>query len=127
MNEWNPDAFDRWLTTEPETTDGVFAESFPVVTICGSMRYFTRMIEVAGQLTRDQAIVLMPFVGDYVGGKDPDDVKHMLDEMHRVKIDMSEAIYVIGEHIGESTQSEIRYATETGKTICYITSMEGPI
>ena len=46
----------------------------------------------------------------------------MLDDMHKRKIDMADAIYVInvGGYIGESTRSEIDYATRHGKEILYL-------
>ena len=46
----------------------------------------------------------------------------MLDNMHKRKIDMADSIYVInvGGYIGESTRSEIDYATRHGKEILYL-------
>lgn len=45
--------------------------------------------------------------------------KEMLDDMHKCKIDMADAIYVInvGGYIGESTRSEIEYALKNGKKV----------
>lgn len=42
--------------------------------------------------------------------------------MHRTKIDLSDAIFVvnIGGYIGESVKSEIEYAKEKGKEIIYL-------
>lgn len=94
-------------------------ENFRVATICGSLRYYREMLKTAEMLTSDGWIVLMPFVADYVGGKKADKRKQMLDRMHRVKIDMSECIYVIGTHIGESTRNEINYAQKTKKAVIY--------
>ena len=46
----------------------------------------------------------------------------MLDEMHKRKIDMADEIFVInvGGYIGDSTRSEIEYATRLGKVIRYL-------
>lgn len=46
----------------------------------------------------------------------------MLDYMHKRKIDMADAIYVInvGGYIGASTRSEIEYARSKCKTIEYL-------
>ena len=51
--------------------------------------------------------------------------KEMLDDMHKRKIDMADEIFVInvGGYIGSSTQSEIEYATATGKTVNYLEPM----
>ena len=48
--------------------------------------------------------------------------KEMLDNMHKRKIDMADAIYVInvGGYIGESTRSEIEYAKRHGKEVRYL-------
>ena len=48
----------------------------------------------------------------------------MLDNMHKRKIDMADAIYVInvGGYIGESTKSEIEYALRNGKKVYYLES-----
>ena len=47
--------------------------------------------------------------------------KEMLDNMHKRKIDMADAIYVInvGGYIGSSTRSEIEYAEKNGKKVMY--------
>lgn len=50
------------------------------------------------------------------------DVKRELDELHRLKIDLSDAIYVInpGGYIGKSTADEIGYAVENGKEVLWM-------
>jgi hypothetical protein len=83
---------------------------FPIVTICGSMRYYHEMLIQAKQWSRDGWIVLMPFDVSYMGGAPSDDTKAMLDDMHYTKMSMSELILIVGDHIGESTTNEIRYA-----------------
>lgn len=46
----------------------------------------------------------------------------MLDDIHKRKIDMADAIYVInkGGYIGSSTKSEIQYAYEHGKDVIFM-------
>ena len=53
-------------------------------------------------------------------------MKEMLDNMHKRKIDMADAIYVInvGGYIGESTRSEIEYALKNGKKVLYLEPVE---
>lgn len=87
---------------------------YPVVCICGSMRYKDEMLQLAEHLTEKGNVVLMPY-----SVSKAEDVKEMLDDMHRQKIDMATAVYVVGEHIGDSTSSEIKYARSKGKPIRY--------
>ena len=48
--------------------------------------------------------------------------KEMLDDMHKRKIDMADEIFVINVngYIGDSTKSEIEYATKQGKKVNYL-------
>lgn len=89
---------------------------FPTLCICGSMRFFETMLEVAKTLTLQGYIVLMPFVASFTEIE-----KHDLDAMHFAKIDKAEGIYVVnpGGYIGESTRNEIAYATSQKKYVKY--------
>lgn len=92
--------------------------NYKVTTICGSMRYFERMMQTAHDLTEQGWIVLMPLV--HVIGPEAQDaspIKAMLDDMHFAKIDMSDAIHVVGTYRGKSTTREIEYAQEMGKEV----------
>lgn len=53
-------------------------------------------------------------------------IKEMLDDMHKHKIDMVDGIFVINVngYIGESTRSEIEYAKKNRKTISYLYPVE---
>ena len=46
----------------------------------------------------------------------------MLDDIHKRKIDLAEAIYVINKdgYIGASTRSEIEYAIKHGKRVIFM-------
>jgi hypothetical protein len=46
----------------------------------------------------------------------------MLDEIHKRKIDLSDAIFVINKngYIGNSTMSEIEYAKSKNKWVLYL-------
>jgi len=93
-------------------------QRFPVVTICGSIRYFTEMIGIAQRWTADGWIVLMPFV--VKGGQEGDEkFNKMLDEMHRRKIDLADRVIIFGDHIGESVTSEIIYCVRANKPMQY--------
>jgi predicted Rossmann-fold nucleotide-binding protein len=86
---------------------------FPIVTICGSMRYYGRMLTVASELTSRGFVVLMPFSVAEESSMD----KAVLDTMHFTKIDMSDMIVIVGKHRGESTMREIEYARHLGLKI----------
>ena len=97
---------------------------FPVITLCGSTRFKEQFLEAQKRLTLEGNIVIS--VGLF-GHSGDDEVwtpgtKEMLDNMHKRKIDMADAIYVInvGGYIGESTRSEIEYAEKNGKTVMYL-------
>jgi hypothetical protein len=48
--------------------------------------------------------------------------KNLLGELHRMKIDLSDAIFVVNVdgYIGKSVKNEIEYAKENGKEIIYM-------
>ena len=95
-----------------------------MITLCGSTRFKDQFLETQKRLTLEGNIVIS--VGLF-GHSGDDEVwtpgtKEMLDNMHKRKIDMADAIYVINVdgYIGESTRSEIEYATKQGKTVMYL-------
>ncbi len=96
---------------------------YPVITLCGSTRFKNAFLEAQKRFTLAGNIVIS--VGLFGHSSDnevwTDGTKEMLDDMHKRKIDMADAIYVInvGGYIGESTRSEIEYAQRNGKTIEY--------
>jgi nucleoside 2-deoxyribosyltransferase len=102
---------------------------FKVVTICGSMRYYDRMIKVAEYYTAAGSVVLMPFVTIAADKQTDSEAKAMLDRMHRQKIDMADAVAVVTDpetqYYGESTADEICYAENHGKAVLW--ALEGPV
>ena len=91
-----------------------------VVTLCGSMRFFREMQEIAMELeTKHGYCVLVP-IGGNVTPPDQDALKK-LAEAHYRKIDLSDAVYIvnIGGYIGESVSKELQYAQEHGKKIMF--------
>jgi hypothetical protein len=89
-----------------------------VVTVCGSMRFFERMLDLAAAETAAGAIVLAPFVVlPPEQQEDAAELKAMLDDLHRRKIAMSDRVVVVTDetgYIGESTMDEIVYAMSRG-------------
>ena len=91
---------------------------FKVMTLCGSMRFYEQMLEVAEFNSRLGYIVLMPHVRIAPEEQVESDLKKILDQMHFVKIDMADEVWVVSdesEYIGESTKREIGYAERQGK------------
>lgn len=100
----------------------------PVVCLCGSTRFRSTWAEQVGRLTDEGYIVLS--VGRMLPKAtrefDPAH-KAQLDELHKRKIDLADSVFVldVGGYLGESTRSEIEYATAKGKPITYL-SVEFP-
>ena len=96
---------------------------YKIITLCGSIKFKNEFLKTKEKLTLDGNIVLMPNFFSSIKKEDITmEMKKMLDEMHRQKIDLSDEIFVInlGGYIGESTKSEIEYAKEKGKKIAYL-------
>ena len=97
---------------------------FPVITLCGSSRFKDQFIEAQKRLTLEGNIVISVGLFGHSGDDEvwTEGTKEMLDNMHKRKIDMADAIYVINVdgYIGESTRSEIEYAIRNGKEVRYL-------
>ncbi len=97
---------------------------FKVVTLCGSTRFKEQFLEAQKRLTLEGNIVISVGLFGHSGDEEvwTEGTKEMLDNMHKRKIDMADSIYVInvGGYIGESTRSEIEYATRNGKEVEYL-------
>jgi hypothetical protein len=94
---------------------------YKVITLCGSTRFKEQFLEAQKRLTLEGNIVISVGLFGHSGDDEvwTEGTKEMLDNMHKRKIDMADAIYVInvGGYIGDSTRSEIEYATKNGKEI----------
>lgn len=94
-----------------------------IITLCGSARFYDTFQKVNARLTTQGYIVLS--IGIIIDKNKQDDetlkLKEMLSELHKEKIAMSDAIFVIDVdgYIGESTKSEIEFAKRHKKRICY--------
>ncbi|MBQ3408769.1 MAG: hypothetical protein IJH12_06180 [Clostridia bacterium] len=92
-----------------------------VVTLCGSMRYLNQMMEIAGKLELEKGYSVIQCVYNVNGRKYDEKDMEMLGKLHKKKIDISDAIYVVNidGYIGNSTKSEIEYALKHGKEVIY--------
>ena len=97
---------------------------YPVITLCGSTRFKEQFMEAQKRLTLEGNIVISVGLFGHSGDQEvwTNGTKEMLDDMHKRKIDLADAIFVInvGGYIGESTRSEIDYARRHGKQIRYL-------
>ena len=95
-----------------------------VVCLCGSTRFIQAFQDANLAETLAGRIVLTigcDTKSDAMLGLAPD-VKVMLDELHKRKIDKADEILVlnVGGYVGASTASEIEYAREHGKRVRWL-------
>lgn len=97
---------------------------YPVITLCGSTRFKEQFLEAQKCLTLEGNIVISVGLFGHSGDEEvwTPGTKEMLDNMHKRKIDMADAIFIInvGGYIGSSTRSEIEYAKANGKEVLYL-------
>lgn len=95
-----------------------------VVTICGSMKFKDKMMEVARDLEIKNKYVVIQCV--YSNDKFNEEEQVLLADLHYKKIDISDAIYVVNVdgYIGTSTKKEIEYAKSLNKEILYYTDLK---
>ena len=108
---------------------------FPkIITLCGSTRFIEQFAIMAWEMEKQGAIVLglhylPPSYFEAIGeepyhshGAEHEGVAEHFDNLHKRKIDISDAIYVlnVGGYIGDSTRAEIAYAEFTGKPVSYL-------
>lgn len=100
-----------------------------VVCLCGSTRFFETFQEQYYLETLAGHIVLSvgfsPYASDKVHGEGvgiTPEQKIELDELHKRKIDLADEVFVlnVGGYVGDSTRSEIEYATQHGKPVRYL-------
>ena len=96
--------------------------NYKVITLCGSTRFKDDFERINKELTLLGNIVISVGCFGHSGDTFTEEQKIMLDDIHKRKIDMADAIYVINKdgYIGSSTRSEIQYALRTGKQIIYM-------
>lgn len=110
---------------------GLLIKSLPkIICLCGSTRFTNEMLVKQWELTKQGFIVLSwcALPDSYFQGEDnahigdQEGVKEIIDEVHKRKIDLCDEVFVLNieGYIGESTRSEIDYATQKEKTIKYL-------
>ena len=99
-------------------------ENYKIITLCGSTKFKDEFLQEQKRLTLEGNIVISVGLFGHSGDNEvwTENTKQMLDDMHKRKIDLADEIFVINKngYIGESTKSEIEYATKTGKKVNYM-------
>ncbi len=94
-----------------------------VLTLCGSIRFMNKILEVHEELEL-RGYVVIGIVQHVREQPYTSEEEELLDVIHKIKIDIADGIYVVNVdgYIGSSTRSEIEYAKKTGKEIYYLVS-----
>ncbi|MEG1851062.1 MAG: hypothetical protein RR228_03610 [Bacilli bacterium] len=92
-----------------------------VITICGSMRYSKEMMKISEELEIKNSYAVIQCVYNIDGLNYEGVDASILDKIHKKKIDISDAIYVVNidGYIGNGTKNEIEYAINNGKEVIY--------
>lgn len=100
-----------------------------IITVCGSMKFYKEMMEIAIKVELEGNCMLVPIYNPSKTSKDDftEEEALMLDKMHKERIKLSDAILVVNvnNYIGESTKSEIEFAKSLNKEIIYYTDIMG--
>ena len=97
---------------------------YKVITLCGSTKFKDEFLIEQKRLTLEGNIVISVGLFGHSGDDEvwTENIKKMLDDMHKRKIDMADEIFVINKngYLGSSTKSEIEYALKTNKKVNYM-------
>ena len=93
-----------------------------IVTLCASFRFWSEMQEAAERLELENGWVVLSPVPHVLDRALSEQETTLLGELHRSKIDLSDAIFVVnvGGYIGQAVAAEIEYAKQKGKEIIYL-------
>lgn len=97
-----------------------------IITVCGSLKFKEEMMKISVEMELQGNCVITPI---YPTNPDKDAYTDeqviVLNEMHKEKIKLSDAILVVdvNGYIGSSTRREIEFAKELNKEIIYYTDL----
>jgi len=114
---------DLWRDEELEFVNNDDCRKYKIITLCGSTKFKDEFMKVQKELTLKGNIVISVGLFGHADGENlTDDVKIMLDDMHKSKICIADEIFVInkGGYVGSSTQNEIDYALRNNKIVNYL-------
>ena len=125
LSHWDS-YFQAYMCQTCQHKEKLVINKYKVITLCGSTKFKDEFLKAQKELTLQGNIVISVGLFGHADGDYQtvltDDIKVMLDDMHKRKIDMADEIYVINKngYIGSSTRSEIEYAEDNGKVINYL-------
>lgn len=92
-----------------------------IVVISGSLKFYDKMQEMHEKLELKKGWAIIGVTPHVMKRDFTPDEEDLLDELHRAKIRLADAVYVVnvGGYIGKSTTAEIEYAKSLGKEIIY--------
>ncbi len=92
------------------------------MTLCGSLRFWDKIQELSERLELERGYVVLGIVPHVLDRNLTEHEKELLGELHRAKIDLADAIFVVNVdgYIGDSVRSEIAYAKAKGKEVLYL-------
>lgn len=126
---WNPTCHDRQCVNYTLSDPSAPEEERPeIVVLCGSTKFPDAFADASKRLGLAGIIVLSVSMFGHAGDLTEEEctighpTKDALDELHKRKIDLADRVLVlnVGGYIGDSTRSEIEYATRHGKPIDYL-------
>ena len=93
-----------------------------IVTVCGSLRFINKIQEVAELLELENGWVVFTPIPHTLDKELTDQEKQLLGDIHKAKIDLSDAIFVVNVdgYLGEAVRKEIVYAKDNGKEIFFL-------
>ncbi|MBQ9080237.1 MAG: hypothetical protein IJY27_04110 [Clostridia bacterium] len=93
-----------------------------IVTMCGSLKFLDKIQETAERLELQKQYVVISINPHVLDRALAQSERELLGELHRAKIDISDAIFVVnvGGYIGDAVRREIEYAASLGKEIIYL-------
>ena len=103
-------------------------DQYKVICLCGSTKFKKSFERINAILTLNSKVVLAPAVWAHHDRIEiSNDQKFDLDKLHKQKIFLADAIFVVNEngYWGDSTKSEIEYATNLNKPVFYCFDFDG--
>lgn len=98
-----------------------------IITVCGSLRFYKEMMEIAEKMELKGNCMLVPIYNPNKPSKDDftEEEALMLDKMHKERIKLADQVLVVNvnNYIGDSTKKEIEYAKSLKKEIMYYTDI----